>query len=223
MHNHVLPGVDDGSPDMATSLQMLEKYVDMGWEKVTITPHINEDYFPNSSDHLRTIFRELCTAASEKGIELELQLAAEYKTDELFRERLQNKDLLTVGDSHVLIELPFFHPPLDWEQYFFDIQMKGLTPILAHAERYTYWARDLDKFYILQHRGVQLQLNLSSVLGKYGPEVKNLAFQLIKNGAYQWVATDAHKCSDLDTIANKLPQKWPNQLKTSQFKNNVVH
>lgn len=223
MHNHLLPDVDDGSPDMASSMRMLEQYVEMGWEKVTITPHINEDYFPNSSDHLRSVFRELCTAAREKGIDLELQLAAEYKTDGLFRERLQNNDVLTVGNAHVLIELPFFHPPLDWEQYFFELQMKGFTPILAHAERYTYWAGDLEKFSILQHRGVQFQLNLSSIIGKYGPEVKKLALQLIKKGAYQWVGTDAHSCSDLETLAMKLPRKWPNQLKTSQFKNNVIH
>ena len=221
MHDHVLPGVDDGAVDMEESIKMLSLYGELGWKKVVVTPHINEAYYPNRPEDLKRVFEKLKNQIDRQNIPVEVDLAAEYQTDALFKEHFQEDKLLCFKDNRVLIELPFFQPPLDWEQYFFDLQMKGFTPILAHAERYLYWKFDLEKFDTLQDRGVELQLNLSSIIGKYGPDVQSLAEQLIRREAYSWIATDAHSSNDLIQIAEKLPAKWPAKLNYKQYQNNV--
>ncbi len=221
MHNHVLPGVDDGAQNLSESLAMMRAYAEMGWKKVVATPHINESYYPNTPAELKEKFEQLQAEVNSEGIRVELELAAEYQTDALFRKQLDSDNLLSFHGNRILIELPFFQPPLDWKQYFFDLQMKGYIPVLAHAERYLYWRKELEKFDNLQDRGVELQLNLSSLIGKYGPEVQSLAEELIQRDAFRWVATDAHCKEDLTTLRQRLPKKWPATLKKPQYQNNV--
>ena len=221
MHNHVLPGVDDGAKNLEESLNMLRKYAEIGWSHIVATPHINEAYYPNQPADLIKVCAHLKKILLKEEIPITLELAAEYQTDALFRSQLEDGTLLTFKGNRILIELPFFQPPLDWEQYFFDAQMKGFTPVLAHAERYLYWKKELKNFDILLDRGVELQLNLSSLIGKYGADVKELAEMLIHNNAYQWVASDAHSAEDLEQLRVRLPQKWPAALQMKQYKNNV--
>jgi len=221
MHDHVLPGVDDGAVDMEESIKMLGLYSKMGWKKIVLTPHVNQDYYPNRPEALKQVFEKLEKQKDRQNIPLDIELAAEYKTDALFTAHFRENQLLSFKNNRLLIELPFFQAPLDWEKYFFDLQMKGFTPILAHAERYLYWKLDLEKFDILRDRGVELQLNLSSIIGKYGPDVQSLAEQLIRRQAYSWIATDAHSANDLIQIAEKLPAKWPAKLNIKQYQNNV--
>ncbi|NBB89343.1 MAG: histidinol-phosphatase [Bacteroidetes bacterium] len=223
MHNHLLPGVDDGAKNITESLNMIRVYIEMGWDHIVATPHMNEAYYPNQTHKLRQVFANLQNEVSMRNLPIELELAAEYQTDDLFRSHLEADELLCLQGKRVLIELPFFHPPLDWEQYFFETQMKGYTPILAHAERYLYWINDLEKFDTLQQRGVEFQLNLTSLIGKYGPEVQALAKKLLKREAYRWVASDAHSVNDLNQLRDQLPQKWPVELNTLQYKNNVQY
>lgn len=221
MHNHVLPGVDDGAQNLSQSLDMFRLYAEMGWKYIVATPHINEAYYPNNPKDLKEVFNELQAELITQDIPVKVELAAEYQTDALFRKQLQDDDLLPLRGNRILIELPFFQPPMDWEQYFFDLQMKGYSPILAHAERYLYWRKELGKFDILQDRGVELQLNLSSLIGKYGSEVQSLAEELIRRHAYRWVATDAHSSQDLKLLHDRLPKKWPATLHEKQYQNNV--
>lgn len=223
MHNHLLPGVDDGPSSMEESLKMIEAYINMGWTHIITTPHINETHYPNSPDKLRAVFESLQKEVNKRGFSIHLDLAAEYQTDALFQKHLKEERLLSMADKRVLIELPFFQPPINWSQYFFDAQLKGYTPILAHAERYLYWKKDLEKFATLRDRGVELQLNLSALIGKYGSEVQRLAEKLISREAYSWVASDAHSVDDLNKIYNQLPKKWPSALNKNQYKNNVFY
>ncbi len=221
MHNHLLPGVDDGAKDLSDSLDMLNAYVKMGWTHIVTTPHINETYYPNSPETLKMVYTDLQDEISARGIPIQLELAAEYQTDALFQSHLEAGTLLSMRGKRILIELPFFRPPLNWSQYFFDAQLKGYTPILAHAERYLYWQKDLKNFDTLRDRGVEFQLNLSSLIGKYGAEVKGLAYKLLQREAYSWIASDAHSVEDLNDISAQLPKKWPSKLNMIQYKNNV--
>lgn len=221
MHTHVLPGVDDGPEDMKTTLQMLRQFRDMGYTQVYATPHINESHFPNTTAEVNTAYEEVTQALKKENIDIDLHLAAEYKTDDLFKQRLADNDLLTIGDKHILIELPFHQPPLDWEEQLFSLQMAGYVPILAHAERFLYLYEHKDKLMELKDRGIEPQLNLLSLTGRYGPEVKKQALRLIEKEAYLWVGSDAHRPQDLDSLQSKLRNKWPKQLRQTQYQRNV--
>ena len=84
---------------------------------------------------------------------------------------------------------------------------QGYTPVLAHVERYPYWHLNTDKYEEMLNRGVKLQLNIGSVTGAYGPEVKRVANQLIKNNIIDFIGSDCHHEQHLEMIgyASKLP------------------
>lgn len=197
-HCHILPGVDDGVQSMDHSLRILANYADLGISRVWFTPHIMEDV-PNTPESLRARFEELKSAY--KG-PLELNLAAENMMDNLFEERLEKGELLTLPDNYLLVETSYFSPPMDLWGLLKRIQEKGYRPLLAHPERYVYMG---DKEYRrLMDMQVSLQLNLPSLCGLYGTEVRRKAYTLLKAGAYQRAGTDLHR---LNPILHCFDQK----------------
>ena len=187
-HSHILPGVDDGVQTMEEALQILKKYEELGVKEVWLTPHIMED-IPNTTAHLKERFTELQT--SYQG-NVRLHLAAENMLDNLFEERLEKNDLLPIGEhkDHLLVETSYFNPPMGLYNILQHIQSKGYYPILAHPERYTYMGK--EDYRKLTSLGIQLQLNLLSLLGIYGEEAKQKAKWVLKEKMYNYVGTDIH-------------------------------
>ncbi len=202
-HSHILPGVDDGVQTVEESLALLRLYEDLGVADVWLTPHIMED-IPNTVTHLRKRFAELRTAYSGS---VRLHLAAENMLDALFEERLSSGDLLPLGDGgdHLLVETSYFSPPVGFDGILKRIGSKGYYPVLAHPERYVYMGEaDYDR---LRRMGVRFQLNLPSLSGLYGPEVKDKAEWLLESGYYQFIGTDTHRLHVLEEmLTRKLPK-----------------
>lgn len=187
-HSHLLPGVDDGVQTSEASLEALARMEEWGVTTIWLTPHIMED-IPNTTTGLYLKFKEL--EASYTG-KIKLHLAAEYMLDNLFEERLRQKDLLLLGESrkHLLVETSYFNPPIDLYGTLEQIKQQGYYPVLAHPERYAYMnGEDYRK---LKERGIKLQLNLPSLAGMYGRTVQKKAIYLIKKGMYDISGTDIH-------------------------------
>jgi len=100
----------------------------------------------------------------------------------------------------VLVEMSFFSEAIKLEDYLFQMQIKGYKPILAHPERYTYYAKEFGRFQELKDRGCKLQLNLLSLTGHYGKEVKDLAIKLLDANLYDFVGTDTHNMGHLNKL-----------------------
>ena len=181
-HCHLLPGVDDGVQTMQESLQVLSLYEELGISEVWLTPHIMED-IPNRTEDLKERFMELNAAYQGNII---LHLAAENMLDNLFEERLAKNDLLPLGNEgkHLLVETSYFNPPMGLNNILLRIKSKGYVPVLAHPERYVYM--DAGDYRQLKEMNVMFQLNLSSIVGGYGTEVKKKAEWLLKNGAFNF-------------------------------------
>lgn len=192
-HSHLLPDVDDGSPDMESTLRILAQYERWGIREVWLTPHIMEDE-PNSTDHLRQRFAEL--QASYDG-PLPLRLMSENMLDNLFVERLAKDDFLTYGTegNELLVETSCGQPPMDLLGLLRGIAEHGLKPVLAHPERYVYMS--MSYYHQLQRMGVRFQLNITSLAGFYGPEVRDRAELLYGEGAYRYFGTDCHSLEPL--------------------------
>ncbi len=186
-HSHLLPGVDDGVAEMSESLALLSEMEAAGIRSVWCTPHVMEDV-PNTTEDLRARFGEL--KAAYKG-RIELRLAAEYMLDNLFKDRLDDDDLLTIGpNNHLLVETSYFTPPMDMEPMLDKIMRKGYTPILAHPERYLYMDRsDYRKW---KEKGIVFQLDLYSITGLYGPDSFDKARWLASKGMYSLIGSDTH-------------------------------
>lgn len=187
-HSHILPGVDDGVQTMDEALEILALYGKLGVKAVWLTPHVMEDV-PNTTAHLRERFEEL--KAAYKGA-VRLHLAAEYMLDNLFRERLNDGDLLPLGEreDRLLVETSYYNPPANMYGLLERIKAKGFYPVLAHPERCMYMT---DGDYMrLKGMGVLFQANLFSFTGVYGKEAKKKAGRLLYMGSYDMLGTDIH-------------------------------
>lgn len=186
-HSHILYGVDDGVRTPEEALAILTYLEDVGVTDLWCTPHVMEDT-PNTTDALRLRYSELCQLYDGS---IRLHLAAEYMLDNLFLERLAEKDLLTMGDDMVLVETSTVVPPYDLEGMLSDIMSAGYHPMLAHPERYRFL--DLDKIRRISSQGVLLQLNIASLTGYYGNTARTKAEVLLKEGLYAAYGSDCHR------------------------------
>lgn len=197
-HSHLLPGVDDGVETTEESLQILALYEELGIKAVWLTPHIMEDV-PNTTEYLKTRFHELTSLY--KG-NIRLNLAAEYMLDNLFAKRLEEDDLLPIGEKgqkFLLVETSYFNPPMGLEATLKRIQSKGYYPLLAHPERYEYMNE--KNYRALKEADIYFQLNLSALAGMYGKQVKKKAEMLLKEQMYDYGGMDIHSLHYLQVLA----------------------
>lgn len=204
-HSHILPALDDGSPDMETSLELAAAMKDWGFERVTCTPHITNKY-RNTPDTIRPAFESMQDALSSHGIDLQLRMSAEYRlVPETWPEVMEKGWLMPVEDRFILMELPIFHPedigdikPLE---EFRKVVSMGLTPLLPHPERYNYLTRRELMSYL--EAGVRIQCNYGSLAGLYGDEVKEKAQSMVDEGLVSYYGTDLHNMHYVNIIG-----KW---------------
>ena len=192
IHSHLLPGIDDGAPDLETSITLIKGLQDLGFKKLITTPHIMADLYPNTPEIIQDGLTKVREALKAENIDIEIDAAAEYLMDEGFADKIAAGNLLTLGDNYVLVEMSFISPPPNVDQLLFQLQTKGYRPIMAHPERYSYYGGNLEKYERLKERGCLLQLNLLSVTGYYGPDVRRVATKMLKTGLFDLIGTDLH-------------------------------
>jgi protein-tyrosine phosphatase len=193
VHSHLLPAIDDGSPDVATSVSLIKGMIELGFEQFTATPHVMQDIWKNTNETISLAYNTLQTALDSAKINNKVVAAAEYMVDENLEYLLQQKIALkTIRDNWVLIEISFLHPPLQLKQILFELQLQGYLPILAHPERYLYYATRISELIELKQLGCKLQANLLSFSGYYGNEVLRFVQQLTEKKMINLLGTDLH-------------------------------
>ena len=193
MHSHLVPGIDDGSPDLATSIELIKGFASLGYKKVITTPHVLWHVYPNTAETINSGIKEVKEAVKQANINIEVSAAAEYFIDDHFQELLKNKvPLLPVSGNMVLVEISMLTAPIDLHEVLFEMQMQNYQPIIAHPERYSYLSRKKELFEELKTSGCFLQLNLLALVGHYGSSVQELAEYLLKKDYYDFAGTDLH-------------------------------
>jgi protein-tyrosine phosphatase len=201
MHSHVLSGLDDGASNMEDSLLILKELQSLGYKKLITTPHIMGDFFKNTPETIFPKLEELKIIAKEKGIELELEAAAEYYLDEWFMERLKkNEKLLTFGDNYVLFELSYINQSAYVNEAIFMLKSQGYKPVLAHPERYIFWHGSAWILEEIHKKGVILQVNINSLCGYYSKGAQKMAEELIDLGIVEMLGSDCHGIRHLEAL-----------------------
>ena len=203
IHSHILAGIDDGSPDIATSLKLVKGLYDLGYRRLVATPHVIGDYYRNNPIIINRELDVLKNACAEAGIDIELSAAAEYMLDDYFLNILKQKEVLPVFQNYILTELPFSIMPKNVSEMIFEIITAGYKPILAHPERYFYYHHDFTEYSRLKDLGFLLQVNLLSLTSHYGPQVTKAAKYIFENGLADFVGTDIHHLRHLETLSSK--------------------
>jgi len=204
IHCHIVPGVDDGSPDASTSADLIERMQSWGIKRIIASPHVTQYTFENTEETIAPAMKALHEELDRRGNGIEVSHSAEYRIDELFSRRLEDNDLWLLPNKHILIENAFMQEPWNLNQLVFDLQVRGLMPILAHPERYMYYYNHTDRYKTLHDSGLAFQINLLSLAGAYGKAEKKIALQLIDKGLVDFIGTDLHKASHADAIDKYL-------------------
>lgn len=201
IHNHILPGVDDGFRDPADSLEAIRLMTQHGCSGFVFTPHLNPDVYPDGSEtKLREAYASFVSQIPAEW-NVKTSLAAEYMVVGGFEKRAERpEELLTYQDGSILIEMSYYFRSPNLEQTIFNLQMSGLNPILAHPERYLYMAKCLSDFDRLRDMGCRFQMNLLSLSGCYGPESMKILKYLKKKDWYDFSASDLHSVYQLEKI-----------------------
>ncbi len=205
IHSHILPGIDDGSPDIATSLQLIEGLHSAGIRKTIATPHIIGDLYRNNHTTINQALQQVKEACLQKKINIEISAAAEYMLDDHFMQLLHNDEpLLTLHKNIILTEIAYGSYPENLETIIDTIKDKGYKPILAHPERYSFFQQKLDDYFLLKEMGFALQINLLSLTDYYGKKAAKAAKFIIENNLCNLTGTDLHHRRHLAAI--NLPE-----------------
>jgi len=203
LHAHFLPGLDDGSQDMATSMAMLRGLAALGYERVTATPHQLAHRFMPTTEAIDTAFAAVEAERTRQGITLALSRAAENMWDDVFHGRWADASFprYDAGKAFLFEIRPEMLPP-GLDEAIFRLQSRGFRPVLAHPERYAPFWKDPDRLEALADRGVGLLVDLGALTGHHGRHQEKAARRLVESGVAHAVASDAHTPEDV-TVAGE--------------------
>ncbi|WP_316842234.1 tyrosine-protein phosphatase [Pedobacter gandavensis] len=197
MHSHWLPGIDDGAKDMATALNFMKSLQELGFKKLLATPHIFTELYPNDRVIIENTLESTSQALTAASIKLDIGAGAEYMVNEDFE---ITNNLVCLPNKHILIEMSYVSEMPNIEQIIFNLQVKGYVVILAHPERYSFYQDKHQRFHRFKEMGVLFQLNLLSISGYYGKDVKRLAEYLLQKNYYDLAGTDLHHDKHLQAL-----------------------
>jgi tyrosine-protein phosphatase YwqE len=208
MHSHLAPGIDDGSPDLETSLELVRKLKALGYSRLITTPHVLPGIHDNDSGKITVAFERLRAYIAEQEPDMRLGIAAEYFLDGYFLNEILPQGLLHFGaEKYVLVEVSMAGWPHQFSDIIFSIQANGYTPVLAHPERYLY-EEDPNKYLGWKEKGMLFQMNLLSILGYYGRGVQQLASRYLDHQLYDFAGSDLHHARHAQHL-HKLAAEHP--------------
>ncbi|GMN12045.1 capsular polysaccharide biosynthesis protein [Croceitalea sp. MTPC9] len=214
IHNHILPGIDDGAKNVEESIELIKGFKEFGVNKFICTPHIMHNYYDNTPKSIKKSFKVLKKELKNNNIDnIDISYAAEHMIDENFEHLLENNAVLPLNSNHILVEMSYLQPSINFNQSVEKIIRKGIFPVFAHPERYQYLNTDLKNYEKLKSQGLKFQLNLLSLGGYYGADVKKAALQLLENNLYDFLGSDAHNTTHIQSLKSiKLKGRYARNL-----------
>ncbi len=213
IHSHVLPGIDDGAQHIEESNYLIQSMVDLGFARVTTTPHTKSNVWDNTRVIIENKREEVHQSLPELSQKVSLNTASEYYIDEEFVKLFKSEKLLTLkDDKYVLVEMSYLNAPLQLYDFLFELQLEGYKPVLAHPERYTFYHNKPKEYEKLKKAGCLFQINLLSSVGYYGKDVALAADQLLKKDMIDFVGSDIHNKGHILAFENKILIKSQEQL-----------
>ncbi|MCC4213779.1 tyrosine-protein phosphatase [Leeuwenhoekiella parthenopeia] len=213
IHNHILPGIDDGAKTPEDSLELLSHFKELGITKLICTPHTMSDFHPNTPETICGAQNKLEKFLAEKGQDaFNIRASSEYMMDSAFTDLLEAKKILPLKEQFVLVEMSYLQPPVNLREILFKIGNAGFVPVLAHPERYAFYHSKYDTYTELKSI-CKFQLNALSITGYYGSGIAKTALKLLEDGMFDFFGTDTHHMRHIENLKNaKYPGKYEQAL-----------
>ena len=192
-HLHILPGVDDGPETLEETLALARVLVREGISAAIATPHYNDEYPRRSATEVRARVYEVQQALERFAIPLRLFAGHEVLIKPGLVEDIQTGRVATLnGSRYLLLELWSGSWLPETERVIFELRASGITPVLAHPERYRVFQKEPERMASLLRQGVLAQITASSLVGMQGKTAQRTARLLLKQGMVHCIASDAH-------------------------------
>lgn len=221
IHSHFIPGIDDGSTDMETTISLIKEMQGLGFKKLITTPHVMSDFYKNSSDIILKGLTDIRSELKDQNINMEIEAAAEYYIDYDFEQKIGKEKFLTFGDNYILVELSFMEAPKNLFDIIFKLQLEGYKVVLAHPERYAFFT--MDDYEELVNRRCLLQINLLSIIGYYSPQIEQKTKDLIAADMVSFIGSDCHNMNHAELYKKCQTKKaWHDLNNSSKLLNNTL-
>ena len=218
LHCHLLPGVDDGSKNMEISLRLAKKATENGVTHALLTPHhMNGQYVNHKKDVIR-LTKEFQQQLNNHNIPLTVFPGQEVRINGQLIDALDKDDILFAdeGNRYLMLEFPDDDVPYYTTQMIFELQQRGIIPVIVHPERNTKIMKHPELLYELLEKGCLSQITASSYVGTFGKKVEDFSKRLIANGQGYIFASDAHDLPgrkyEMRQAFHKLNQEFGQEL-----------
>ncbi|MER2556476.1 MAG: CpsB/CapC family capsule biosynthesis tyrosine phosphatase [Candidatus Competibacter denitrificans] len=196
LHCHLLPGIDDGAPDLSTSLCMARMAAADGLTLTACTPHIYPGLYENTGPAIRQAVSALRAELAEAGIPLQLTHGADtHLTPDLVSGLRQGRVLSLHDSRYFLLEPPHHVAPPRLTEIVFELLAAGYIPVITHPERLSWIEDHYAKFTDLARQGTWLQVTAGSLTGRFGEAARYWGERLLDEGWVHLLATDSHGVS----------------------------
>lgn len=209
IHNHLLPGIDDGAKSLANTTSMIQGMQELGITEAIATPHTYPGLWNNTKEKILNAYENVNHSFLSGA-------SSEYFVDDSLNHLNDTQGFLPLKDNYLLIEFSMMNAPMDrLLDVLFSLKVSGYRLILAHPERYLYWEKNLNQFEALKSFDLDFQLNSLSILGHYGESCKKIANYLLVNDFYDFLGTDFHHEHHIEaTKRGTFPEKQMNKIMT---------
>ena len=207
IHTHIIPYVDDGSPNLETSIAMIKHELAIGVDEIIATPHHIYSRYESTVEVIKERFNFLCEEVKKQNLPVTLYLGQEiyFTHKEDIIQMLKEGKLLTLNNTNrVLLEFSFHREPENLLEVIYNFRVNGYQVIIAHVERYEWMT--YQKVVALRSEGALIQINSDSYLGYTSWKEKRFVRKLLKNNLVDYVASDTHsfRPSSLDKSYKKI-------------------
>ncbi|MEG7379493.1 tyrosine-protein phosphatase [Bacillus subtilis] len=221
IHCHILPGMDDGASVSADSIEMARAAVHQGIRTILATPHHKNGVYENEPAAVREAADQLNKRLIKENIPLTVLPGQEIRIYGDLERDLAERQLLSLNDTkYILIEFPFDQVPRYAERLFYELQLKGYIPVIAHPERNREIRENPSLLYHLVEKGAVSQITSGSLAGTFGKQMKAFSLRLAEANLIHFVASDAHnlktrdfRCREaLDVLEKEFGREFPYML-----------
>ncbi|HZG84918.1 tyrosine-protein phosphatase [Paenibacillus sp.] len=195
IHCHILPCLDDGAQTLEDATAMARQAVRHGIATVVATPHYMDGIHWNEGPIVHRSVKQLKDILAAEEIPLQVLPGQEIRVFGSLMEELQEGKAIPITQSpYLLLELPSEQIPDKLDDLIYELQLRGMTAVIAHPERNRAFLRQPDRLLELVERGALCQLTARSILGSAGKGIETFSWQLCERNLIHFIASDAHDC-----------------------------
>lgn len=196
-HSHLVPGVDDGAQTLEEALEAVQRMVDVGIGRILTTPHLRGSLTHDGPGLERRLAEvDVSWTAISEAVQRQFPGVEFRRGHEVMLDvpdpDLSDARLRLAGTAFVLIEWPRLQIPPRTEPVLRRLCSQGYRPIIAHPERYHGMEHEIELAGEWRSAGAYLQVNNGSLVGRYGPQARAVAIDLLSRGWVDYLSSDFH-------------------------------